>query len=553
MLFEFVLLTGSPGTCIASLYKSIGMSSVKTGKRTSGEHLTYWLQSTPALTFQSLQNDTETDVLVIGAGIAGLSTAYCLAKSGRKVVLIEDGLIGSGESGRTTAHLTNALDDRYYELQHLFGAENAKLIAQSHTEAINWVEQLVKTENIDCDFTRVDGYLFQHPSDSFDTLEKEFDAARQAGLDIELLNTVPGIPNAKQPCLRFPQQAQFHIMKYLNGLADAFVKKGGQIFTNTHASSIKEGEVIANDHTIKANYIVVATNTPVNDLVAMHTKQFPYRTYVIAGLMPKGTLKPALWWDTGNHDSKWITYPYHYVRLQPYNELYDLLLSGGEDHKTGQADTENIPEENRYARLIEWTRSQFPAMGEVVYHWSGQVMEPLDSLAFIGRNPGNDHIYIITGDSGNGMTHGTIGGLLITDLINEKENPWAEVYKPTRVPLKVAGSYIKEALSMAGQYADWVSKADLGSIDELANGKGAIVSSGLKRLAVYKNDQGRVEVFSAACPHLGCVVQWNADEKTFDCPCHGSRFSKEGVVLNGPAISGLKKIEVKAKGEKVAH
>ena len=278
------------------------MSSVKTGKRTSGEHLTYWLQSTPALTFQPLQNDTDTDVLVVGGGIAGLTTAYCLVTSGRKVILIEDGLIGSGESGRTTAHLTNALDDRYYELQHVFGTENAKLIAQSHTAAINWVERVVSAEGIDCDFTRVDGYLFQHPSDSFDTLEKEFDAARQAGLEIELLNTVPGIPNAKQPCIRFPQQAQFHIMKYLNALAEIFVNKGGQIYTNTHASKIKEGEVIANGHTIKANHIVVATNSPVNDLVAMHTKQFPYRTYVIAGLMPKGALKPALWWDTGNHD-----------------------------------------------------------------------------------------------------------------------------------------------------------------------------------------------------------------------------------------------------------
>jgi glycine/D-amino acid oxidase-like deaminating enzyme/nitrite reductase/ring-hydroxylating ferredoxin subunit len=507
------------------------MSSSTKNNRSSGEHLSYWLQSTTALSFPALANDIETDVLVIGGGIAGLSTAYCLASSGREVVLIEDGLIGSGESGRTTAHLTNALDDRYYELQKIFGVDNARLIAQSHTEAINWVEQVVKSEQINCDFTRVDGYLFQHPSDSFDTLEKEFDAARQAGLDIELLNTVPGIPAAKQPSLRFPQQAQFHIMKYLHGLADAFIK------------------VIANKQTIKANYIVVATNSPVNDLVAMHTKQFPYRTYVIAALMPKGLLKPALWWDTGNHDSKWITYPYHYVRLQPYNEQYDLLLSGGEDHKTGQADTEGIPEEERYARLIEWTRSQFPAMGEIVYNWSGQVMEPLDSLAFIGRNPGNENIYIITGDSGNGMTHGTIGGLLITDLINGKENPWAEIYKPTRIPLKVAGSYVKEALSMAGQYADWISKADLDSIDELANGNGAIVSAGLKRLAVYKNEQGKVSVFSAACPHLGCVVQWNADEKTFECPCHGSRFSKEGAVLNGPAISGLKTVEVKSEGK----
>ena len=184
-------------------------------------------------------------------------------------------------------------------------------------------------------------------------------------------------------------------------------------------------------------------------------------------------------------------------------------------------------------------------MKEIVYRWSGQVLEPLDSLAFIGKNPGSENIYIITGDSGNGMTHGTIGGLLIADLINGKENAWSEIYKPSRIPLKVAGNYIKEALSMAGQYSDWVSKGDIESIDKLENGEGAIVTSGLKKLAAYKDEWGELFVFSATCPHLGCVVQWNADEKTFDCPCHGSRFTKEGKVINGPAISNLKSIEIK--------
>ncbi|MEJ8843725.1 FAD-dependent oxidoreductase [Lacibacter sp. H375] len=521
------------------------MSSIQHSKRTSGEHSTYWIQSTATIAYPSLQSNIETDVLVIGGGIAGLSTAYCLAGAGKQVVLIEDGLIGSGESGRTTAHLTHALDDRYDELQKIFGEEKVKIIAQSHTAAIDWMEQVINTENIHCDFMRVDGYLFVHANDKFETLEKEFDATRKAGLPTELLNTVPGISNVKQPCIRFPKQAQFHIMKYLNGLARAIETKGGIIYTDTHATKINEGEVIANGYKITAKHIVVATNTPVNDLVAIHTKQFPYRTYVIAGLVPKGYLEPALWWDTGDHNSKWITHPYHYVRLQPFTSQYDLLLSGGEDHKTGQADAEGIPETERYARLIEWTREHFPTMQEIAYHWSGQVMEPLDSLAFIGKNPGSENIYIITGDSGNGMTHATIGGLLITDLINGKENNWEDIYKPTRIPLKVAGSYIKEALSMAGQYVDWVSKGDIKSFDELQNGSGAIVSDGLRKLAAYRDSKGELLVYNASCPHLGCVVQWNADEKTFDCPCHGSRFSKEGTVVNGPAISKLKRITVK--------
>jgi len=526
------------------------MSITQKDNITSGENQSYWVDSVPQLSFQTLDSDIDTDVLIIGAGIAGLTTAYCLASSGRKVVLIEDGLPGSGESGRTTAHLTNALDDRYYELQKLFGEEKTRLAAQSHSAAIDWIEETIRKEDIECDFTRLDGYLFLHSTDKKETLQKEIEATHEAGLQTGLLDSIPGIKNENGQCIHFPRQGQFHIMKYLNGLVKAIKGKGVRIFTNTHAEHIKEEGVVANGHIITALNIVVATNTPVNDIVTMHTKQFPYRSYVIAATIPKGTVKPALWWDTGNQDSVWMTKPYHYVRLQSYNDNYDLLISGGEDHKTGQADKEGIPEEERYERLIEWTRKRFPAMKEIVYRWSGQVLEPLDSLAFIGKNPGSENIYIITGDSGNGMTHGTIGGILINDLINANENPWAEIYKPSRIPLKVAGNYIKEALSMAGQYSDWVSKGDIESIHKLENGEGAIVSSGLKKLAAYKDEWGELSVFSATCPHLGCVVQWNADEKTFDCPCHGSRFTKEGKVINGPAISNLKTIDIKDMAEK---
>ena len=525
------------------------MSSTQQDTISSGDNQSYWIDSVPQLSFETLKNDIETDVLIIGAGIAGLSAAYCLASSGRKVVVIEDGLPGSGESGRTTAHLTNALDDRYYTLQKIFGEEKTKLAAQSHSAAIDWIEETIRKENIDCDFKRLDGYLFLHPTDKAESLQKELEATHEAGLKTELLHSVPGIAIENGSCIHFPRQGQFHIMKYLNGLAKAIERKKVRIFTNTHAESIKENVVIANGHKIAAFYIVVATNSPVNDIVTMHTKQFPYRSYVIAATIPKGELTPALWWDTGDQDSKWVTYPYHYVRLQSYNDKYDLLISGGEDHKTGQADKEDIPEEERYRRLIEWTRKRFPAMKEIVYNWSGQVLEPLDSLAFIGKNPGNENIYIITGDSGNGMTHGTIGGLLITDLINGKENPWTEIYKPSRIPLKVAGNYIKEALSMAGQYSDWIAKGDIESIDKLKNNEGAIITSGLKKMAAYKDERGELSVFSATCPHLGCVVQWNADEKTFDCPCHGSRFSKDGKVINGPANTGLKVIDVRSEVE----
>jgi Rieske Fe-S protein len=339
-------------------------------------------------------------------------------------------------------------------------------------------------------------------------------------------------------------QAQFHIMRYLHELAHVIQNIGGKIYTKTRATDIDRYGAKCNGYTVKAQHIVVATNTPVNDLVTMHTKQFPYRTYVVAAKLPKDSLPHALWWDTGDQDSKWVTAPYHYVRVQPFSNEHDLLIAGGEDHKTGRADEEKIPEEMRYQALINWVKVYFPQAGEIMYNWSGQVMEPIDYMGFIGRNPGNENIYIVTGDSGNGMTHGTLGGMIISDLIQGIDNPWADLYSPKRKPTKEFGTYLSEVMDMAAQYGDYFTEADIKSLDELEPGNGAILGKGMKRLAVYKEESGMVRAFSAVCPHLGCVVQWNGDERSFDCPCHGSRFTKEGEVINGPAISGLKEVQI---------
>ncbi len=320
---------------------------------------------------------------------------------------------------------------------------------------------------------------------------------------------------------------------------------GGEIYTETHVEAIKEHELIANGHVVKADIIVVATNSPINDLVTMHTKQWPYRTYVVGIKVAKGAVKHSLWWDTGDKDSKWVTEPYKYTRLQSLDDQNDLIICGGEDHKTGQADDEGIPEENRYDVLIEFVRQNFTSAGEIIYKWSGQVLEPLDCMAYIGKNPGNDSIYIVTGDSGNGMTHGTIAGMLLKDLVLGKENPWAKLYDPSRITLKVAGDYLKEAGNMAAQYTDLIAKGDVESVNEIPSGEGAIITKGLKKVAVYKDETGVIHSYSAICPHLGCVVHWNANEKTFDCPCHGSRFTYTGEVVNGPAVSGLEKISLK--------
>lgn len=514
------------------------------GVVSSGENMPYWIDSVKPPEFSSLNKDADTDVLIVGGGLAGLTVAYCLLKAGHRIVLVEDGAIGSGETGRTTAHLTAAFDDRYYEIEKIFGEEGSRVAAESHTAAIDFIEKVVRDENIDCDFKRLDGFLFLSSSDKEENLRKELEATKKAGLNTEWLDNTRFVSATNAPCIRFPQQAQFHIMKYLTGLANAIIKMGGEIYTTTRAEEIDIKGSVCNGHKVTAKNIVVATNSPVNDFVTMHTKQFPFRTYVLAAKIPKGKIPYALWWDTGNMDSKWFTAPYHYVRLQELDDEYDLLISGGEDHKTGQADDEGIKEEDRYDALETWTRKHFPLITDIIYRWSGQVLEPLDYMGFIGRNPGDENVYIVTGDSGNGMTHATIGGLLITDLISGKKNNWEDLYSPKRIPVKMPGRFLSEAFNMAKQYGDFIKKGDIAEANQLANDEGGILSKGLRKIALYRDNAGTLHSFSAVCPHLGCVIQWNGDEKTFDCPCHGSRFSKEGVVINGPAVSDLERIRI---------
>ena len=514
------------------------------GRMTSGNTLSYWIDSVKPIKLKPLAGNLRTDVVIVGAGISGLTTAYCLVKSGKKVVIVDDGFIGSGETGRTTAHATNALDDRYAEIEQLHGSEGAKIAADSHTAAIAFIESTSLSEGIACDFKRVNGYLFLHPSDKKESLKEEYEATHRAGIQTEWLESVPGIVKENGPSLKFPHQGQFHPLKYLSGLTDALLKLGVEIFTETRVIDIQENEVrTSSEFEITADHIVVATNSPINDLFTMHTKQYPYRTYVIGVLFPKETLASALWWDTGDQESEWPTMPYHYVRLQPYDEEFDLLICGGEDHRTGQEDKDKLSADERFARLEDWLRKRFDDCGQVIYRWSGQVLEPLDAMGYIGRNPGNKEIYIATGDSGNGITHGTIAGMLINDLILGRENSWEKLYDPGRISLRVAGQYMREAANMVAQYGDYVAKGDVPSHEHLMACEGAILSSGFKKYAVYKDENGIAHLYSAVCPHLGCIVQWNAIERSFDCPCHGSRFNCGGKLINGPARTNLETID----------
>jgi len=491
-----------------------------------------WMATADTPLSPRLQDTVRTDVCIIGAGIAGLTTAYLLSQEGRSVVVLDDGPIGGGMTGRTTAHLTNAFDDRYLDVEKLHGEEGARLTAESHTAAIEKVNDIVRRENIDCDFERCDGFLFAVPPDTQELLDDELAATHRAGLtDVEKVARAPFDAFDTGPALRYPRQAQFHPLKYLNGLVRAISRDGGRLFGHTHATTIEGGEnarvETAAGPVITCEAIVVATNTPVNDRVAIHTKQAPYVTYVIGASIPKGSVATGLYWDTLD--------PYHYVRVQAVGD-HDVLIVGGEDHKTGQ---ESDCYE-RYGRLESWTRERFPQIGDIEFRWSGQVMEPVDYLAFIGRNPlDSDNVFIATGDSGQGMTHGTIAGMLLTDLIQDRENRWTDLYSPSRVTLRATPEFASENINVAAQYSDYVTAGDIKSEDELKPGQGAVMRHGLSKIAVYRDENGAIYKRSAVCPHLGCVVAWNACEKTWDCPCHGSRYSAEGRVYQGPANTDL--------------
>lgn len=507
----------------------------------SGQTTSVWM-NTAVPELPPLTGDIRSTVCVVGAGIAGMTTAYLLARAGRAVVVIDDGPIGGGETGRTTAHITAALDDGYSEIEKMHGEGGALIAAESHSAAINRIESIVALEDIDCDFQRVDGYLFLGEGSKKEVLERELRAAQRAGLaDVEIVERTPLESFDTGPALRFPRQAQFHPLKYLNGLARAIIRDGGKIYCGTHAEKIEDGEpgrvTTSTGHVIAADEIVVATNTPVNDWVIIHTKQAAYRTFVIGARIPRGSVPHGLFWDTSD--------PYYYIRVHEAEnssgtrEEHDILIIGGEDHKTGQADDAD----ERFLNLEGWARTRFPMITQVEYRWSGQVMEPVDYMGFIGKNPGNDeHIYIATGDSGNGMTHGTIAGILLTDLILGRKNHWVPLYDPARISLRATPEFARENLNVARQYTDYLDGSDVSDVAQIQPGTGAVLSHGKKKVAAYRDEAGELHQCSAICTHLYCIVNWNSAEKSWDCPCHGSRFDPYGKVLNGPAIVGLQPV-----------
>ena len=541
------------------------MNNKKFELKTSGITESVWYDEVPQpIKFEKLKRNISSseslDVIIVGGGIAGLSTAYLLSKSGKKVILFEDGYICSGETGRTTAHITHALDDRYYNLEKLHGEKGSYLAAESHTAAINLIESIVNEEKIDCDFEKLDGFLFLDSTDKKESLDKELEATHRVGIkSTKIISKVPNLSFDTGPCLLFPNQAQFHPLKYLKGVIGAIVHYGGEIYTETHIQDIlPPNEIKTSDgYTAFAKNIVIATNAPIIDKISkIYDKQQAYRTYVIGARIKKNKIPRALYWDTGNQNSENTVAPYHYVRIQSNKEdidsKNDILIVGGEDHLTGNI-TNDKDIQQKYTNLESWTKNRFP-IEDIEFRWSGQVLEPKDGIAFIGHNPGDEekkNIFIATGDSGNGITHGTIAGIILTDLILGKTNPWVSLYNPSRIPTEKSdnskssekeeennNNNKQESSSTTKKAKD--SKIKPTSLQDLNMEQGIVLQD--KKIAAYKDSNNKLHLYSAVCTHLGCTVTWNNSEKSFDCPCHGSRFSAfTGNAINGPANKELDK------------
>ncbi len=492
-----------------------------------------WKAEFKSPSFEPLSTDARCDLVVVGSGIAGLSSAYEAARCGAEVLVIDRSEITGGMTARTTAHLVTEIDDRYSELIDAVGEDDARLYHESQVAAVNRIERICADEGIDADFARLPGYLIPAEPAHMEELEREFEACRKLAVDVEWSESAPYDLLDGTRALRFGAQGRFHPLKYCAGLARAITGRGGRIHGSTAYVDHDEedGGIVLRTEAgpvIRAGAALFATNSPVNDRVKIHTKQIPMRTYAMAGRVPRGSVEDALIWDT--------LWPYHYVRLQPAGNGEDWLIAGGEDHRTGTANDMD----ERFRRLDAWTRKHFPSFGKVEHRWSGQVMEPDDCMPFSGRD-GSDRIYVHSGDSGTGMTNSVAGALNFIALYRNEKARFADLFDPARKPTSsyALSEYVKGQGPVVANLAEYVESGEVDSVDQIKPGEGAILRRGLAKHAVYRSEDGSLVERSAVCTHVGCIVHWNNFEKCWDCPCHGSQFRPDGSVLNAPAVRAL--------------
>ncbi len=489
-----------------------------------------WKTQAKGTSFLSLNQDVEADVCIVGAGITGLTTAMQLKNSGKKVVVLEAMRIGDGTTGFSSNHLNTQIDFTYQEVTKKHNSDKAKIVAASRTRAIDYIQEMVEKHRIDCDFKRVNGYLYAEKEENEQSVEEEFSYCQRVGLEVSLADQIPLQLNICQAIV-FARQAQFNSQQYLEGLSrnlgdNCTIYENSRVKKYIHSDNL----LITENGSVTAKQVVLATHLPL--FINIHqTTAAPYRSYMITAKLKEYPLH-GLYWDSMD--------PYHYTRVYEQNGEKWLVV-GGADHKTGHDDKDI----DYFADLEQYVKARYP-VESIEHRWSAQYYEPVDGLPFIGETPGGNTL-MATGYSGDGLVYGTIAGIILADMIMEKENVWSSTYSSKRIPSISSGkTYIEENIDVAKHLImDRLHSA--ADIDEIERGSGALVDFDSNRYALHKDEQGEIHVCSATCPHLGCLVKWNHMEKSWDCPCHGSRFSATGEIILGPATHDLKKIDVEEK------
>jgi glycine/D-amino acid oxidase-like deaminating enzyme/nitrite reductase/ring-hydroxylating ferredoxin subunit len=497
----------------------------------SGAAESYWMDSTPSTAHPPVTGDVEVDVAVIGGGIAGICTAWELARAGRQVAVLEADRIVAGTTGYTTAKLTAQHGLIYDRLRSAFNAETARRYAASQVDAIDRVVAVVAELGIDCDLERLPAYTYVTAAGQVEQIRSEVDAAAAAGLPASLV-TDTGLPFEVAAAIRVDDQAQFHPRRYLLALAEDLTRHGGRIFERTRITGLDEGEpcrlTTESGATVTAGDVVIATHYPIFDRAALFTRLVPRRELVVAAPIAAEDDPGGMYVTTEDNTRS--------VRTAPYRNGQRLLIITGEHFKPG---ADGVDE--RWRRLTRWTLDHFDTDG-LAYHWAAQDNTTTDTMPYVGRfHPGADHVWVATGFNAWGMSNGVMAGRLLAALVSGETLPWADVYDPRRVhPTVEAGTFLKANVTVAGHFiGDRLRPSHLDSPDDVPAGIGAVIRIAGQRCAVYRDNDGDLHSVSATCTHLGCTVAFNDAEQSWDCPCHGSRFDPDGAVLQGPATKPL--------------